>query len=97
MAYLLTELRDGGVQLRNISTLGVELLHLGRGHRFVRLPGGPVHSLDPQDTILLVIACKYHRVSFFDGIEEGSATLQTCTERKSNISSAEKILAGRGP
>lgn len=97
MAYLLTELRDGGIQLRHISTLGIELLHLGRGHRFVRLPRGPVHGLDPQDAILLVITCKYHRVSFFDGIEEGSATLQTCTERKSDISSAEKIPVGRGP
>lgn len=97
MAYLLTELWDGGVQLRYISALGVELLHLGRGHRFVRLPRGPVHGLDPQDAILLVITCKYHCVSFFDGIEEGSATLQTCTDRKSNMSRAEKIPAGRGP
>lgn len=77
MAYLLTKLGDGGIQLRHIPSLGVEFLDLGRGHRLVWLPGGPIHGLDPQDAILLVITCKYHCVSFFDCIEEGSATLQT--------------------
>lgn len=85
MACVLTKLRDGGIQLRHVSALGVELLHLGRGHRFVRLPGGPVHSLDPQDSILLIVTGKYHCVSFFDCIEEGSATLQTCKERESTV------------
>lgn len=93
MAYLLTELRDGGVQLRHVPTLGVELLDLGRGHRLVGLSRGPVHSLDPQDAILLVITCKYHCVSFFDGVEEGSAAFQTWKRRKHN--SAEQRQSGQ--
>lgn len=75
MAYLLTKLGDGGVQLRYVSSFSVELLDLGWGHRLVGLPSGPIHGLDPQDAILLIITCKYHGVSFFDCIEEGSATL----------------------
>lgn len=81
MTCLLTELGDGGIQLGHVPSLGVEFLDLGRGHRLVRLPGGPVHGLDPQDAILFVIARKYHGVSFFDCIEEGSATLQACNKR----------------
>lgn len=60
---------------------GVELLDLSGRDRFVGLAGGPVHGLDPQDPVLLVIAGKDHSVSFLHGVEESPATVQACDAR----------------
>lgn len=74
----LTELRDGRVQLWRRPASGVQLLHLCGRNRLVRLAGGSIHGLHPQDPVLLVVTGKDHGVALFHGVKEGSTSFQTC-------------------
>lgn len=58
------------------SSSAVGGLVLGGGDRFVGLPGGPVHCLDPQHPVLLVVTRQHHQVALLDGVEEDAAALQ---------------------
>lgn len=75
---LLTELRNGSVHLGRGTPFGVEFLDLSRRDGLVGLASGAVHGLDPQDSVLLVIAGEHHSVAFLHGVEEGPAAVQAC-------------------
>lgn len=75
---LLTELRNGSIHLGRGTPFGVEFLDLSWWDGFVGLAGGAIHGLDPQDSVLLVIAGKHHSVAFLHGVEEGPAAIQAC-------------------
>lgn len=80
---VLTELRDGRVQLGRSAPFGVELLDLCGGHRLVGLARGPVHGLDPQDAVLFIIAGKDHSVALLHSVKEGPAAIQACRGQRS--------------
>lgn len=58
----------------------------------MRLAGGSVHGLDPQDAVLLIVTCKNHCVSFLHSVEECSATFQTWQERKAGFENGNRRL-----
>lgn len=88
---ILTELRDGRVQLGRRAPFGIELLDLCGRHRLVGLARGPVHGLDPQDAVLLVIAGEDHSVTLLHGVKEGPATVQAC--RRAKVSTSSNFFA----
>lgn len=77
---LLTELRNGSVHLGRGTPFGVEFLDLSWWDGLVGLSSGAIHGLDPQDSVLLVIAGKHHSVAFLHGVEESPAAVQACCD-----------------
>lgn len=61
---------------------GVEFLDLSWWDGLVGLAGGAIHGLDPQDSVLLIIAGKHHSVAFLHGVEEGPAAVQACLRQR---------------
>ena len=62
-------------QLRVSLLIGGRLLGLGR-LGLVALSRGPVHGLDPQGPLGIVVCCEQYVVTFPDCVEEALATLQ---------------------
>lgn len=88
---LLTELRNGSIHLGRGTPFGVEFLDLSWWDGLVGLAGGAIHGLDPQDSVLLVIAGKHHSVAFFHGVEESPAAIQACCN---SVGSSTLLVAG---
>lgn len=88
---LLTELRNGSIHLGRGAPFGVEFLDLSWWDGLVGLASGAVHGLDPQDSVLLVIAGKHHSVAFLHGVEEGPAAVQACCD---SVGSSTDVSSG---
>lgn len=73
---LLTELRNGSIHLGRGTPFGVKFLDLSGRDGLVGLASGAIHGLDPQDAVLLIVACEHHSVAFLHRVEESPAAIQ---------------------